>query len=195
MTHTTRIAGVMVAGLVLVAMLATIVTVVTQESADPQPWLHVQIDNQAAGGENVGINLPLGAVTAVLGMVPDTVVVNGQLEVGPEHGVKVTQLREVWQELRNAGDAEFVRVQHGESAVRLSRVADRVEIRIREGGANETVEADVPVAVVDALLSGEGETVNLDAALATLDTLRGDVVRVTEQDRQIRVWVDEVADQ
>ncbi len=122
-------------------------------------------------------------------------VVNGQLEVGPEHGVTVTQLREVWQALRNAGDAESVRVRHGESAVRLSRVADRVEIRISEGGANETVEADVPVAVIEALLSGEGETVNLDAALATLDTLRGDVVRVTEQDRQIRVWVDEVADQ
>ena len=25
--------------------------------ADPQPWLHVQIDNQAAGGENVAVGV------------------------------------------------------------------------------------------------------------------------------------------
>ena len=194
MTQSTRIAGVTVAGLVVVAFLATIVTVVTQESSDPKPWLHLQIENDEPGGESVGINLPLGAVTAVLSMAPDTVVVNGHLEVGPEHGVSVAEVRELWRELSSVGDAEFVTVQNGDAAVRIARVADRVEIRVSEGG-NETVEADVPVSVVDALLSGEGETVNIDAALATLDTLRGDIVRVTENKRQIRLWVDEVADQ
>lgn len=191
MTRSTRIAGVKVAGLVTVAFLASIVTVVTQESAEPQPWLHVQIENGASADRDVGINLPLRAAVAVLSMAPNTVVADGHLEVGPEYGVSVSGLREVWRELRDAGDAEFVTVQHGPSSVRIGRVGERVEIRVTETAKNERVEADVPVAVVDALLSGEGETVNIDAALETLDTLRGDVVRVTDHDRRIRVWVDE----
>ena len=38
--------------------LGALATVVTQEPAEPQPWLHVQIENNDAAGENVGVNLP-----------------------------------------------------------------------------------------------------------------------------------------
>lgn len=195
MGRSTRIAGLTGTGLVVVAVLATIVTVVTQESANPIPWLHVQIDRGQPGDDNIGINLPLGAATAVLSMAPNTVVVNGHLAVGPEHGLSVSGIREIWRELRSTGDAELVTMEDGASAVRVARVGDRVEIRVTEAGTRGTVEADFPVSVVDALLSGEGETVNVDAALEALGTLRGDVVRVTEHDRQIRVWVDEVPEQ
>jgi hypothetical protein len=167
----------------------------TQELGEPKPWLHVEIANSDPGSENGGVNLPLGAVTAVLSMAPNTVVANGQLQVGPEHGVSVSALRDLWHELRDVGDTEFVTLQQGETNVRVARVGERVEVRVAEEAGTETVRADIPVAVLDALLSGVGETLNIDAAVETLGTLRGDIVHVTEKDRQIRVWVDESADQ
>lgn len=179
----------LVAVLTVTVMLGALITVVAQE---PAPWLHVQIESGNDGG-NVGVNLPLGAVIGVLSMVPNSVVHNGQLEVGPEHGVSVSAVRDVWHELRSVGDAEFVTVQHGDATIRIALVGDRVEVRVEE--PTETVRADVPAVVLDALLSGQDETLNIDAALDTLDTLRGEVVHVAETDRQIRVWIDEIATQ
>ena len=173
--------------------LGALATVVTQEPAKPQPWLHVQIENNDAAGETVGVNLPVGAATALLSMAPNTVVENGQLQVGPQYGLSVSALRDLWNGLRHAGDTKLVTVQHGTASIRVARVGDRVEVRVDE--ADETVLAEVPVAVLDALLSGDGEALNIDAALETLSGFRGEIVHVTEKDRQIRVWIDEVADQ
>ena len=49
---------------------------------------------------------------------------------------------------------------------------------------------EVPVSLVDALLSGEGDTVNIRAAVAELQKKRGDIVTVTEPDTTVRVWID-----
>ena len=49
----------------------------------------------------------------------------------------------------------------------------------------------MPVSLVDAFLSGEGEEGNFDAAIAELQKRRGDVVRVKDEDSNVRVWIDE----
>ena len=59
-----------------------------------------------------------------------------------------------------------------------------------EGDA-AAVRVEIPVPVVDALLSGEGETLNIRAAIEELSTLRGELVRVIESNNNIRVWIDE----
>ena len=125
-------------------------------------------------------------------MAPDTVISEGQLRIG-QHGLAVSDIRQMWQELRNAGDTEFVTAQQGDQMVRVARVGERIIVRIEED--DRTVRADLPVAVVDALLSGDGETLNITAALEELSTLRGDIINVTEEKRQIRVWIDDVAEQ
>ena len=177
---------------IVAAVLLLGVTAVAQEAQEPQPWLHVQVQGEGADGQNVGINLPLRAVGALLQMAPDTVISEGQLRIG-QHGLAVSDIRQMWQELRNAGDTEFVTAQQGDQMVRVARVGERIIVRIEED--DRTVRADLPVAVVDALLSGDGETLNITAALEELSTLRGDIINVTEEKRQIRVWIDDVAEQ
>ena len=105
--------------------------------------------------------------------------------------MKVSDLRKMWTELRDAGDAEFVSIEEEDKTVTVRRVGDRIEVRVDEPEDGEQVRVDVPVALVDALLSGEGEEVDIAAAMAELGKMRGEIVTVTDKDDTVRVWIDE----
>jgi plasmid stabilization system protein ParE len=62
-------------------------------------------------------------------------------------------------------------------------------------GDGEQVRVEVPVSLVDALLSGEGEEANIQAAIAELRKRRGDIVRVHDEDSKVRIWIDEQSGQ
>ena len=53
------------------------------------------------------------------------------------------------------------------------------------------IRIDLPVTAVDALFSGEGEKIDLGAAIAQLRTERGDIVRVDDEKKRVRIWIDE----
>ena len=180
--------------IVAVAAIVCLGTGLAVAQDEPQPWIHVEITGDGAETENLNLNLPLSAARALLAMVPDDVISDGQLRL-EEHGVpfSVSALRDVWQELMKVGDTEFVTIEQDDETVRVARAGDNIEIRVEDRDDNETVDVELPVAVVDALLSGDSDTLNVSAAIERLSVLRGDIVRVTENDRQIRVWIDEVA--
>ncbi len=174
----------------LVTSAATIGRPATQQ--EPEPWIHVEITGDS--GTNMNLNLPLAAVTAMLALAPETLVQDGQLQLGNSTEVSVAAIRDMWRELRVAGDVEFVTIQQDDQDVRIAREGDIILVNVtnRSGnGDDETVRVEIPVAVVDALLSGEGDTLNIRAAVDELSTLRGELVRVIESDNNIRVWIDE----
>ena len=173
----------------LVACATAMTVLVTAQEI--QPWIHVEIEGQE--GENANINLPVAALEAVLSMAPETVVTDGQVRVGEEHGVSVRSLREMWQQLSRAGDTQFITLEEADQTVRVARVGDQIEVRV--DGSDGTVRVGLPVAVVDALFSGEGDNLNIAAAIGELKNLRGDIIYVSEESREIRVWIDEVAQQ
>ena len=183
----------LVLGLVVGVTLVTTPTV-AQQTQEPQSWIHVHIAGTGDAEGDVAVNLPLSAVQALVAMVPDDVVTaDGQLTLTERGGLTVSEVRQIWQEVRDAGDAEFLTFQEGDQTVRVARAGDRIQVRIEDD--DETGLIDLPLAVVDALLSGDGETLNIAAAFDELSTIRGDIVRVTDGDRQIRVWVDERSEQ
>ena len=178
----------LVAMMTLVASAAAIPRPAVQQ--EPEPWVHVEISRES--GENVNINLPLAAITAIIALAPDTVVQDGQLQLGHTHEVPVAALRDMWDGLRDVGDAEFVTIQHEGQDVRIAREGDTILVIVSGGrDASEAVRVEIPVPVVDALLSGDGDTLNITAALQELSTLRGELVRVIEPDNNIRIWIDE----
>ena len=183
----------MLAAAAAVAMV--VVPLGAQEAAEETgSWLHVQVEGEGNETGQMALNLPLRAVGAFVAMAPEEIVSSdGRLTVGEEHGVSVSEIRTMWQELMAAGDSEFAAVQRDDRTVRVARADDQIEINVTSGDAN--IRIDLPVVVIDALLSGDGETLNLVAAIDQLGDLRGDIVRVTEETRQIRIWVDESAEQ
>lgn len=168
------------------------------QDAGPQPWLHVRITGDGDGSGNVRVNVPLSAAEALLGLVPHRISPDGRLRLaGRKMPINVAAVRDLWQAIVQVGDTEFVAVDGEDETVRIARKGDLVTVRVeeRDEDGNETVDVQLPIAVVDALLAGDGETLNVRAAVERLGELRGDVVRVSEDERQIRIWIDEIASQ
>ena len=187
------------------ALLLTVMTLVAsaatgggpvaqQEPVDqqaPGPWVHVEISGDSR--QNMNLNLPLAAIEAMIALAPDTIVQDGQLRLGSESEVPVAAIRAMWQELREVGETEFVTMEYERQDVRIAREGDSilVDVSDRDGDGSEAVRVEVPVPVVDALLSADGDTLDVRAALEELSALSGELVRVIEADSHIRIWIDE----
>jgi len=172
------------AGVGLVALL-----VVPAAAHAETPWIHVRVE-EPEKQTKVAVNLPLSVVEVALEAAPEMIESHGKVKFGEKHGMKLEDVRKIWAELAAVGDAELVSVEDKDQTVKVWRKADQVHVRVEKAGKEE-VRVEVPVSLVDALLSGEGDTVNIKAAVAELQKKRGDIVTVSEPDTTVRVWIDE----
>jgi hypothetical protein len=161
-------------------------------AAQATPWIHVQVEE--ARGAKVHVNVPLSLVEVALRAAPEPILDEDRIRIG-RHGrsLKVSEMRRMWEELKAAGETDFVRVadeQDGET-ITVSRRADLVQVRVDGTRQGEKVMVDVPVALVDALLAGEGEELNVTGAVSELSKIRGDIVRVQDEKDTVRIWIDE----
>ena len=173
---------------------ATIILLVLPLSAqEPQKWLHLQVVDGNTGTGDLALNIPLRMVSAFLATVPsEHLSEDGELTVDERHGASITGLREMWHEVKEVDDVEFFTAQHGDETVRMSRTGSLLELWLESD--QETVQVEMPMVVLDALLMGDGETLNLSAAIDELTTLEGDIVRasrVGHSEQQLRVWIDD----
>ena len=162
----------------------------TKEKA---PWIHIQVNGVGDDAEKVNINLPLSLVEVAVDVVPDDALEEAKVHLD-HHGLSTEDLRRLWKEFQAAGDMEFVTVENQDERVHILRRGEHIIIEVDEtddeAGKRE-VRVEVPVAVVDALLSGEGEQLNLREAVAHLKDQRGDIVRVNDGENHVRIWIDE----
>jgi hypothetical protein len=163
-------------------------------------WLHVRVE-EAKEASKVAVNLPMAVVEAVLKASPDMIEKHGKIHFGDHHGMKMADLRQAWKALAQVGDAELVTVESEDENVKVMRKGDLVQVFVdkkatagkdgKPAHGGEEVRVEVPVSLVDAFLSGEGEEGNIQAAVAELQKRRGDIVRVRDDDSNVRVWIDE----
>ncbi len=204
-------------GVGLVAALA-LLPALSAMAQTSNAWLHVRVE-EGQKGSKVSVNLPMTVVEAALKASPEIIEEHGKLNLGKHHGLKLADLRRVWKQLADVGDAEFVTVESDDENVRVQRKGDVVQVFVdhkpgrpvagkaeaAKGEAPKTakveavklargaeeVRVEVPVSLVNALLSGEGDEVNIQAAVSELQKRRGDIVRVREADNHVRIWIDE----
>ena len=157
---------------------------------------HGDDDGQEEADFHVNINVPLAAVEPLLRLAPHQILSDGRLAVaGRDMSIDVAAMRDLWGAISGIGDAEFLTVDSENETVSISRTGDQILVQMEECDENggETVHIRLPVEVLDALLSGDDAALNVGAAVERLADLRGDIVRVTGADHQVRVWIDEVA--
>lgn len=159
--------------------------------AENVAWLHVRVE-EPHRDSRVSVNLPLSVVEAALRAAPEKIACEGRIHLGRHEGPSVCELRRLWKELRATGDAELVSIDAEDETVRVARAGDLVQLRVTKAGRREQVRVDLPVSLVDALLSGDDEGLDLAAALVEVRKLRGEIVRVSDdREGSVRVWIDE----
>lgn len=159
--------------------------------AQSNPWLHVEVREHGEKAGTVNVNVPFSLASIAIRAVPQKVT-DKLTEKLQKNDVSMADIREMWAQLRQAGDAELVSVDDEDQTVRIVREGDRIRVRVQSKEEDgERVSVDVPVSMVDALFSGEGEELNLPAAILELESVRGDVVNVTDKSNTVRVWIDD----
>ena len=157
-------------------------------------WLHVRVDE--TDGARVKVNVPVSMVEKAIAMVPEEHLRHGKIHLdGCCEGMSPADLRELWQEIKDSPDMTFVTVEEDDESVRVWKEAGYLKVHVLEQGKNEEVDVRVPLAVVDALLSGEGEELNIEAAIrALVEEGEGELVTVSGDNETVRVWVDDIAE-
>jgi hypothetical protein len=155
-----------------------------------EAWIHVRVIEPDTD-KRVSVNLPLSLAQVALEVAPRDVMEKGRLKLR-EKDISVADIRRLWAELKASGDAEFVTLEEKDKTVRVARAGDYLRVDVQgQSEKNETVQIRMPIAVVDALLSGEGESMDIAAAIAQLKGQRGDIVTVEGSGNQVRIWIDE----
>ena len=99
-----------------------------QGQQDPQPWIHLDMTGERA---NMNLNLPLAAIEAALALAPEAIVdSDGQLQLGGQREIPVVAIREVWHQMRGAGDVEFANIQEGRQSIRVAREGDTILVNV-----------------------------------------------------------------
>ena len=177
--------------LIVVTCLVPIVASETQATLQGQElWMHVEVRGE--GAENTNLNIPLGAAEAILALAPGTFVREGQLQLGSKNELPVNAIRAMWLELRDVEDEEFVTMRHQGRVVRFSREGAMVHVNMtdREGDFSGGVQVEVPVPVIDALLSADSDVLDVRAAIQEFSVLSGKMIRIVEEDRNVQIWID-----
>jgi 2,4-dienoyl-CoA reductase-like NADH-dependent reductase (Old Yellow Enzyme family) len=171
-----------------------------EASAGGSAWLHIRVDETGGGkagkGSKVRVNVPLSVVEAALEAAPQKFVEKGRIKLDmgkDDHDLSLEEMRRIWKELKNAGDTELVSVEEEDEHVTVARKGDVVQVRVTNAKDEEQVHVDVPVNLVDAVLAGESESVDVQRVIRELRSRRGDIVRVTDKNSAVRIWIDEAA--
>jgi hypothetical protein len=177
----------------VLCLLATgLVTSATSASAAPaERYLHVRVENLSKS-ENVNVNLPLSMAETVLPTVNKGPLHDGRVTIpsGNSNGIDIHAIIEA---ARTAPDGQFVSVKEKEQDVSVSKANGNIVVRVRDTNkSGQTVDATIPMNVVDALVSGaKPDELNVSAAIRAL-TDASDTLLVTVQDatQHVRIWVD-----
>ncbi len=166
--------------------------ILAAQAVPEERWLHVRVEEGKAGkdGETVRVNVPLSLAEKVLPAIHVDRFEGGKVRL--EDGeIKDVDLKAILQAVRETRDGEFVTVE-GKDNVRVAKEKGHLLVKVREGdGAGAKVDVQVPMAVVEALLSGEKNELDVAAAVRALARHGEDfLVTVNDEGTSVRVWID-----
>jgi len=154
-------------------------------------WLNVHVVEHGEGGATVEVRLPMSLILSVI----DSIDVEGfsQGRVDLELDDADIDWPALLQAIKDAPDAEFVRVTSDDENVIVSKRQGSVHIHVtgNDEDTPEEVEVTLPVELLDVLTVDDTNHLDVRAILARLDQISiGDIVRVKSTDADVRVWIE-----
>lgn len=178
--------------IVLFALLAHLIGAAVPATAASDRWLHVKVDEEH--GAKVNVNLPLSLIETAFKMIPEDVTADIDQEVRVElndAGFNVEDLRTLWLELRDGGDATFVTVEDDDVNIAVRKVGDYF-VAESFGDSETMIDVRFPAQVIDALFSAGPDRLDFAGAVRALaDHSSGDMVTVRDGATSVRIWIDD----
>jgi hypothetical protein len=167
----------------VIAMFALSVQAASKE------WLHIHVDDKNKE-EKVRVNIPLSLMETMLPMIEDEAIKDGNIELN-DRNVKISELKKMWKSFKEEGDAEFLTVEKRGENVRVFTSGNFLMVqsyKTTEGNVN----IKIPLAAVDAMLSGSGNELNLAAGVKALkDSGVRELITVEADNSKVLVWIDD----
>jgi hypothetical protein len=108
-----------------------------------------------------------------------------------DRNVKISELKKMWKSFKDEGDAEFLSVEKKGENVRVFTSGNFLMVqsyKTTEGNVN----IKIPLAAVDAMLSGSGNELNLAAGVKALkDSGVRELITVEADNSKVLVWIDD----
>jgi hypothetical protein len=158
--------------------------------AAPKMWVHVHVE-ETAKSETVKINLPISVIETMLPVIQEKSMRDGTININ-DRELRIEELRKVWQDIRDAGDMDFISIEKPDGNVRVYIQGNYLMVQPEEKSRKSKVDIRIPLQVVDAMLSGKGNELNLAAGVKALrDSGVKDIITVKDEDTSVRVWIDD----
>jgi len=154
-------------------------------------WVHVRILDDSEDGDRVSINMPVQTIATMLPMIESEDLRDGRIRIDGKE-LDGDDLRALWKSVREADDGEFLTMETKNENVRVAKKGDILTIQCEDGADGDRVDVQLPIAVVNALLSGNEDELDLLAGLEALEE-HGHEIQVTVNDDHtaIRIWIDD----
>ena len=153
-------------------------------------YIHVRVSNPR-NHELVRVNVPLELAEKVIPAINHGQLRGGKIEIGDFRADNVN-IHAILDALKTAPEGEFVTVQHTGSDVRVAKEHGQLVVHVIDKNSSENVDVTVPWEVAQALVSDTKEDqLNVEAAVRALENVADTtLVRVTNHDQSVRVWID-----
>ena len=153
-------------------------------------YIHVRVSSPGTH-ELVRVNLPLTLAEQVIPAINHGQLRDGKVRIGHLDANNVN-VRAILEALKAAPEGEFVSVQDVGNDVRVAKEHGLMVVHAADKESKQNVDVTIPWDVAQALISETSENqLNIEAAVRALENV-GDMnlVNVTGQDQNVRVWVD-----
>jgi len=153
-------------------------------------WNHDYIEDGGEEGETVRVNLPFSLVQTVLPLIRNEHLEGGRVRLPESMDLDGIDLREALRAVREVPDGEFVTVKGPDENVVVAKRDGLLLVNVDDG--DEKVRVRLPMAVLDALFTGDSGELDLVAALRMLgETHPGEeIVTVDDGATKVRIWID-----
>ncbi len=151
-------------------------------------WLNVHVVD-GHDDTTVELRLPMSLVLTVLKAVDTDEFRNGRVDI--ELDDCDVDWMAIMNEVRAAPDGDYVKVDDRDAHVTVVKRAGVVTIDVNDKRGDEHVRVTIPARVLDAFRLDEDNRLDVAELVARLDaSVTGDLVRVTGDDTNVRVWVE-----
>ena len=159
-------------------------------AAAPERWIHVKVESSHNGG-SVRVNVPLSFAEKILPTIDHGNLHHGRVTFGG-HDMDKAQVRAILEAVNSSPEGEFVTMQSHDADVRVAKSKGSLLVNVRDRKKSDgRVEIQIPMRVIEALLSSGTDELDLVAAIHALGQ-SGDAMTITVHDEtdHVRVWID-----